>query len=828
MSTGDGLPPFSSGGSTAGSGGVNVPNPIHLPPVAGVPPGPAPTEQARAFASAGTLVRANEAAAVVQTSLVSAAGKYIPVPYGNCRWSGLCYFFETHPTTGAMVIGLLLGEGEIGGVLEVEVNNAPLRAGCSYTAYTGTASQAVDPTIAALLAARVPAETYTETLAGLAHVVISLGATAYAPTEIRGVDVTHQGKKVFDPRDADAQVKTDPSTWTYSANPGLVLADFISSGYAIARGVVPRYGRRCNVNDAGVVAVANLNDQWIGNAPNLRRRSELHAVLLTPAANETWEQAMRTHARCFVDRLGDTVDLIPDVARAPVASYDANQVIKYERVGERLVGAAPTMMEATFTDTSVKPWRQRTVRLYDPRVLTGDIPEVPGQVDLRMCQSYTQVQGLLRFRLNQTALSVRSWGISLGAEGYWRQKSDVVSVTHPIGMTAKQWVVDTATDRGFGEVHLKLSEYDAGAYADYFQPNPSTLGNGLSTCTGSPALSVLSATQQSQMELQTGGGYACILRGLLSWTASSYPCLAYYEVQVLSGATLVDSALVGINSYTTAPLATGTYTVKVRVVSGVPGQAPGSWASATLTIAAATCSPVPPQLVWEYGFHSRANSGYPGYVLYDDFERHIQCSAPLTTVTRTELWVAWGAGATFATATKVRDDAGAITAWTFKRGHNGTVGYCTLSASNAATIYFGTGAPSPGASPSGTYTDALSYYGGPGGEWFPPDKVWVRFVNGTAASVPVELRLAQTQLVFGTLGMGGYLFAGSQAVSQGVSANVALTTNYAGQYDNFAALAGNLTYSRTVGAPNHHVTGLLFDTNGDLISGYVMWQGWKV
>lgn len=841
MSAAGALPAFSGGGSAAGSGGVNVPNPIHLPPVAGVPAGPAPTEAARAFAGATTLARANESVATSQTSLVSAAGKYIPVAYGNCRWSGLCYFFEVHPTSGALVIGLLLSAGEIGDVLRVEVNNEPLRSGCSFAAYTGASGQVADPTIAALLAARTPALSYTETLAGLAHVVVTLGASAYAPGEIHGVDVRFLGKKLFDPRDA-TQSKTVPSSWRYSANAALVLADFLSSGYAVARGVVPQYGRRCRVTDSSVVAAANFNDELIGNPPNTRKRSEVHAVLLAPTANEVWEQSFRTHARCYVDRLGDDVELIPDVVRAAVASFDETQIIKFERVSERTVGAAPTMMEATFTDTSVTPWRERTVRIYDPRVLTGEIPEVNGRVDLRMCQSYAQAQALLRFRLNTTTLSVRSWGVSLGGEGYALQKSDVISISHPLGMTAKQWVVDTVADRGFGEVHLKLSEYDAGAFAAYFQPNPATLGSGVSACVASPALTGMSVSARLLMELQPGGAYACIRRAVVQWDASSYPCLAAYEVDVLSGATVVDSALVGVNSYLSAPLAAGSYTVRVRATSAVQGQAAGSWSTAALTIGAGACPPLPPVLIWEAGSHSNLyfkDTIHNAFMNSHKFTRIIRCSAPLTSVTRTELWFGWGANPTFATATKVRDDAGAQTAWTFERAWvpgSGNVSwgdaryYCTLALGTSASVptYVGGGFNDPGASPAGTYADALASYAGPVFEWMPPTKVWVRFVDGATASAPAELALAKATLTYpdGAASVSGFMFSGAKTVVSGDFVAGSHNTGYGSKYATFVALSGNLTYGFL--SPNHLVGGQLFDEFGDLVSGDVRWQAWTV
>lgn len=835
-----GLPPFSSGGASAGAGAgvVVAPNPVHLPPIASVPPGAATTEQSRPFASADTLTTVNGAADMVtaQSSMISAAGKYVPLSYGFCRWSGYVYFWGVHPSTGALTIGLLLCEGEIDSVVGLEIANAPLRTGCTFAVYTGTAGQAVDATITTLVPLLFPGRTYTDALPGLAHVVLTIPAGTYTVQELTGFDVTYYGKKVFDRRDG-TQSQTNTATWKYSANAAVVMDDFMSSGQALARGVLPRYGRRCTMLGAGVTAVANVCDESIGNAPNLKRRSEVHLTIFDPTANEQIEQTLRTHALCYVDRLGDTVEMIADVARSPVATFDADQIIQYEQVAERDAGSAPTMMEATYTDTSVKPWRTRPIRLYDARVLTGEIPEIPGTVDLKWCQSYVQAQGILRKRLNTSALSMRTWGFSLSAEGYARQKSDVISATHPLGMTDKQWVLDTVSDRSFGEVHFKLSEYDEGIYSDFVQTIPATLGSGAANCSSVPTPAGLAATQRSVNELQSGGSWACILRANVSCTAVTFPCLAYYEFQVLSGATLIESARVGTNTWRTSALSTGTYTIQVRCVSALPGQAPGAWATTTITIASATCPPVAPQMVRSYGWNARRDvSG----VFYNEFQRKIVCDAPLTTVTRTELWFAWTAGAAFGSAVKMRDDAGAQTAWTFWKGYNGngsTYQACTIALGLTAVVPPATGYTyySPGTATAGTYPNAQVGYAGTAGEWWPPEKVWVRFNNAGVFSDPVEVVMNNARKTYanapGTT-VYGYMADGATAVQSGTPMNATYTTDLASAYANSGFVSNAIGVSsgayNYVSGSSHKITGQLYDTYGDTQAGFVQWQLWKL
>lgn len=828
-----GLPPSpitpSTPGSGGSSGGVNVPVTIHLPP--------ATTEESRSFASVGTLSRAAAASDILtqQTTLISAAGKYIPLSYGHNRWAGYCYFFDTHPTTGAVLIGLLLCEGEIEAVLAVEINNQPLRAGASYTAYRGTASQPADPKIAALLVAKVPPKTYNDTLTGLAHVVVEIPAGVYAVNEIRGIDVEYLGKRVYVSRDP-GQDPTDPSTWVYSTNPGDILSDFITSGRARDRNILPRYGRNCTIWDGTVTDVADFNDASIGNPPNLRPRSSVHVTMLDPTANETWEQALRTHAMCFVDRTGDRVELILDAPRSPVMAIDDNKILQYERVTERLVGAAPTMVDITYTDTSVKPWAQKSVRLYDPRVLTGEIPEITSQVDMKFSHSYAQAMVMGARRLNTHNLSVRTWGLTLPAFGLALQKGDTLEATHRLGMNGKVWAVDTSTDVGFGNVQVKLSEYDERIYSDVVQSNPSTLGNGAANCASVPAISGLAIALQSVYEPVSGGSPACTRRLKLTWLASTFPCLAYYEVELSNTGGVIDTPHVGTNSWLSAPVPNGTYTARVRNVSSLPGQAPGAWASVSLTVSGfAVCAPFPTTELRAYGTNQRRAYQDPGTFLwewYNQWTRYIRCAAPATSITRTELWFGWGVNAVFGGAIKVRDDAGAQTQWVFHRSRTQISGFWRqyVTVALGTTPYVPTSGTfgSPGAGVPGSYTNVLSSYGGDVTEWWPPDKIWVRWNNGGVFSDPVPLNLSQSHLTYpDTLfsDQVGYMFDGTARVDAGIPLNATYSTDLASAYSTLNLVEGNTTYQLNGG---HKMQGQLFDSWGDLISGYVSWQLWKI
>ena len=823
------LPPASPGGPRAGSGasGVSAPNPIHLPPQNWIQGGPAPTEQARAYASTGTLSTVGGNIATAQTTLQSAAGKYVPVSYGPNRWSGYTYFWMVRPSTGAHIIGQLLCEGEIDGMIGAEIDNQPLRSGVAMNSYVGTASQAVDPLIIACLAEI--GVTYTDALPGLAHVVLSIPATAYGANELRGIDIEYRGKKVFDSRD-NTQVETNTATWKYSNRSALVLTDFLTSGRAIARNVLPRYGRRLKVREASVVAAANFNEELIGDVPNQSVRSEVGFTLLEPTSNEQVEQMLRTHAMCHVDRLGDTVELIPDVARASVMTIDETQILRYERVGDRKLQAAPTAITVNYTNTSVKPWRSESLTLYDPRVRTGELPEIPGTVELRACQSRRQALGIGLRRLQTEMLSTRAWGFSVGAFGMQLQKADRVQVTHPIGFTNKAFTIDTATDVGFGEFYAKVSEYDANMFSPVIQTEPQALGSGASNCGTVPAVGTVTVTQRSVNELQSGGSYACILRARATWPATSFACHDGYDVETLSGLTVIHSTAVGSPEYVSPALSAGTYSVRARVRSSVPGQLPGAWSSTNITIAAATCPPVPTQRAWAYGSNGlRFDSTFA----WNQFVRQIRCNAPLTTITRTQLWFAWSDSATFGSASLVRDDAGAQTQWTFWRGRRSNNG----ANANAATVALGltpdlaAGAGTAnalGSATSGTYANRLTGYTGPSGEWFPPAKIWVRFENAGVFSDPVEIVVSQWQTVMTVNETYVYTFDGTVFVPAGTVSTQTYNTDQSVPYVTHRAVRGSHLYRHITTTISHEVKSQAKDAYGDLVSGYAQFQYWRV
>lgn len=109
-----------------------------------------------------------------------------------------------------------------------------------------------------------------------------------------------KGRKVYDPRDAD-QILTSPSTWKWSDNPALCLADLISSS---------DYGLGKSMDWDSVATVANYNDNYIGT-PSEKSRT-LNIVVDSQQYTSDWIETLRGYASCFVVPSSDGYKLIPD------------------------------------------------------------------------------------------------------------------------------------------------------------------------------------------------------------------------------------------------------------------------------------------------------------------------------------------------------------------------------------------------------------------------------------------------------------------------------------------------------------------------------------
>jgi hypothetical protein len=120
--------------------------------------------------------------------------------------------------------------------------------------HTGWSGQAVDANLLGAFPAMVDANFVGKRIAYL-HALLTYNTTLY-PNGIPTIKCMVKGKKVYDPRD-DSQDMDDPTTWKYSSNWSLCVADYLND---------KKWGKGIpwsRINVASVIEAANISDETI-------------------------------------------------------------------------------------------------------------------------------------------------------------------------------------------------------------------------------------------------------------------------------------------------------------------------------------------------------------------------------------------------------------------------------------------------------------------------------------------------------------------------------------------------------------------------------------
>lgn len=121
---------------------------------------------------------------------------------------------------GALLLDCVLGEGPMGSLVAMEINDAAAPAGVTVTYYDGTQVLA-DPTLVA--AWLLQGVAYTDVRPGVAYAVLKIPANVDLTIDERSITFQVQMRKVYDPRVLFRQVQSDLATgWTDTNAPGYV------------------------------------------------------------------------------------------------------------------------------------------------------------------------------------------------------------------------------------------------------------------------------------------------------------------------------------------------------------------------------------------------------------------------------------------------------------------------------------------------------------------------------------------------------------------------------------------------------------------------------
>ncbi|MBK6742532.1 MAG: hypothetical protein IPG66_05945 [Hydrogenophilales bacterium] len=414
---------------------------------------------------------------------------------------------------GWLVILCIWGYGPIDGVQQLYIGDQPAPAGVLSTHYTGAAGQGIDPTLAAALAAQ--GVVYTDTLPGLAYSVVRVPKNLVSG--VPAVSARIKGLLLYDPR-------IDATVW--SDNPGLALADFDAS---------TRYGMGRDVDWDSAATLADHSDTLVGG----ERRNTINLVIDQVQESRAWREAIRTYAEAWIHPEGGLDIFVVDGPSDSVLDIDASMMLagsfKPTRPSRR--ANSPNAVSVRYTDRSVTPWAEHEATEFAPGVESGAVPRRPSSVSLfgihrRGQATRAAVQRLNWFHLADLAMEWVGFDYALKL-----RRGDVVRVSHPYGYTLKRMRIVDISAVAARRWRITVREYDPAMFSDAVASEPTYPDTSLPDPADPPAVTGLTLTEE--VYERESGWYDTRIRA--TWDNPDYPYIEEFRVEMLDGATLIQS-----------------------------------------------------------------------------------------------------------------------------------------------------------------------------------------------------------------------------------------------------------------------------------------------
>ena len=499
-----------------------------------------------------TLERAATPAAERQAN-VSAIGAPVPIIFGTDMIGG--QVSAVLSTGYNLYLRVNWCVGECDAISSVLINGEATYSGVTRVDHLGVAGDTVDTMLQAAYAAK--GITYTDTLPGVCYSAFrinSLMIDAF-PEFI----ATVRGLKV------KASAGATPA---YSTVPAYCVAAFVENA---------AWGMGRTINWTSVAAVAATNNETVGGEV----RRTLNLTLLQERPVEEWLTTLCAYAGCWWTDEGGVIELIPDAAAASSKTFTADNIVegsmRIQKAGKMDV---PTVIWGVYTDTSKTPYVDGIdAVVYAPGVLEGTTPWRESTVPMPGVNRYSQMMRELTERINKLTLQDLSAQFAAFDEGLAVTRGQVITVTHPIGLTSKLMRVDDVRAQSPGRYAISGVEYDAAVWSDSVQTRSTTSDTELPVPGVPPTLTGLVAVEEVY---RTGDGLISS-RARVTWTDPDWPHTLQYLVEIFDGLTLVHTGVAWDELYISPAMQEGrAYSIAVRVVSksGVAGTA----ASTTLTM----------------------------------------------------------------------------------------------------------------------------------------------------------------------------------------------------------------------------------------------------
>lgn len=309
-----------------------------------------------------------------------------------------------------------------------------------HTNYLGTAGQGVDSKLASWIS------DYADTMAGLCYT--AMGFRYSNPIRLSSLRAIIKAKKVYDPRTTNTE---------YTTNFALMFRDL-----AVAQGL--------SVDETNISEAADYNDEDLGGGHKRRWGGLLFDKQQTV---DKQLQLIAEHAGCFYIREAGIAKLIPDAPASSIAIFSdevgiANIVKGSVKLSKRSLDNLPNHSIVEYLSPAAWPWRTGYAETPLPE---GEIRST--NFRLRGFQSYSvayrhAIERQNRYNLTDLSIQFETFDEALEVE-----EGDVITVTHNVGLTDKQFrTTGVEASKFVGSWIIQADEYDPLVYSDTIEDEP--------------------------------------------------------------------------------------------------------------------------------------------------------------------------------------------------------------------------------------------------------------------------------------------------------------------------------------------------------------------
>ncbi|MDR0769929.1 MAG: hypothetical protein LBE75_01825 [Burkholderiales bacterium] len=512
-----------------------------------IPPATFPTGLGVAGAGTINASRANHSREWTLQS-IAALGKTVPLVYGEDIVAAKYYDAIAYQNTMYLIV--LWALGPCIGVQAVEDSNGKALTGVTMRHYDGSQT-AVDARLKTAYEA-VYGGSFTYTFPRRCYSVFEIASTADVDPGTWTAVV--RGMRLYDPRDPSQSI-ADPSTWKWSINAALALANFLSN---------KTYGWGKTLDWESVQEAADYCDEMVGTSPNQFKRWTVNWAIIDRQAVGQLIETLRSYAHCNVVMSNGIVKLIPDRPGDVAYKFDNTTekgLVSNPQLTRRGVDKSPTVMRIVYTDKTNKPWRDRDAYAYMPGTKEGITRWSESTVYMQGIDTYqealrTATERLLKLQHGNLEITadIRDIGLVLEA-------GDIVDIPHPVFPGGKPFrLTANPTPISLGKYRINGVEYQPEVYSDDVTLPPTFPDTTLPDPSHPPPVEDLSVVERLT---QIGGVWTSAL--FITWTRPEWAYRLEFVVEFSQGGTVLDMTTVPIESYISAPVIEGEeYIIRVR------------------------------------------------------------------------------------------------------------------------------------------------------------------------------------------------------------------------------------------------------------------------